>query len=269
MSYYVYQYVDPANMEKIYIGKGQGERDVYHWNSREDKKRHPFRSRLRKMAAYGLKPIIERIWRQDDSFETDDLAEEFAFLVEEEAIEKYGRRVDNTGTLWNLTKGGEGCKLDGKALAKRNKAIARSQKGKVLSEETKRRVSEAKKKLYAENPELRRAASLASLGRKQPPEEIERRRKALIGKTAPSPEGRKRISIFMKLNNPMHRPEVIEKMRLSKIGKKASAETKLKMSLAQKGKIHPIIRCPHCGKEGGLTGMKSWHFDNCKYIRSN
>ena len=25
------------------------------------------------------------------------------------------------------------------------------------------------------------------------------------------------------------------------------------------------ITCPHCGKEGQLTNMKRWHFDNCKH----
>ena len=31
------------------------------------------------------------------------------------------------------------------------------------------------------------------------------------------------------------------------------------------GKKYEIITCPHCGKTGGLTGMKSNHFDNCKF----
>lgn len=51
---------------------------------------------------------------------------------------------------------------------------------------------------------------------------------------------------------------------LSKLGSKASEETKAKMSNAHKGKKHAIVTCPHCGTSGGLTGMKSWHFNNCK-----
>ena len=31
-----------------------------------------------------------------------------------------------------------------------------------------------------------------------------------------------------------------------------------------KGRKQPLITCPHCGKEGGNTIMKRWHFDNCK-----
>lgn len=26
----------------------------------------------------------------------------------------------------------------------------------------------------------------------------------------------------------------------------------------------PIVKCPHCGKEGVQHGMTRWHFDNCK-----
>jgi hypothetical protein len=27
-----------------------------------------------------------------------------------------------------------------------------------------------------------------------------------------------------------------------------------------------IVKCPHCGKEGGSNTMQRWHFDNCKLI---
>ena len=26
-----------------------------------------------------------------------------------------------------------------------------------------------------------------------------------------------------------------------------------------------IVTCPHCGKSGGISGMKHYHFENCKY----
>ena len=40
-------------------------------------------------------------------------------------------------------------------------------------------------------------------------------------------------------------------------------------SLAQCGKKQRIVRCPHCGKEGGASTMPRWHFDNCKQMRGN
>ena len=53
-------------------------------------------------------------------------------------------------------------------------------------------------------------------------------------------------------------------------GKLHSNETKQKMSEKKLGKNHPMwgkkqpkIKCPHCNKKGGNTGMKRWHFDKC------
>ena len=32
------------------------------------------------------------------------------------------------------------------------------------------------------------------------------------------------------------------------------------------GKSRPIVKCPHCPKEGLSMNMRRWHFDNCKTI---
>ena len=39
--------------------------------------------------------------------------------------------------------------------------------------------------------------------------------------------------------------------------------TRQKLSKANKGRIFPVITCPHCNKSGGLTSMKRWHFEKC------
>jgi len=49
------------------------------------------------------------------------------------------------------------------------------------------------------------------------------------------------------------------KMSKSRIGKTHTDESKLKM---QKPKSK--IECPYCSKVGGSNAMKRWHFDNCK-----
>lgn len=85
-----------------------------------------------------------------------------------------------------------------------------------------------------------------------------------------------------------HSPESIQKMRLIKTGKKLSEETRKRISASNmgrkmndytkqrlreaninrtppmRGKHFPKVSCPHCGKTGGLSGMKCWHFDNCR-----
>lgn len=93
-------------------------------------------------------------------------------------------------------------------------------------------------------------------------------------------------------NKPPVTPETKQKMSIAKtgenhylFGKKHSEETKQKMSLASKGvgnsmfdkkhseetkqkmrkpKPQRYITCPHCGKNGGTSNMKRYHFDNCK-----
>jgi hypothetical protein len=45
-----------------------------------------------------------------------------------------------------------------------------------------------------------------------------------------------------------------------------SEETKEKQRAANMGRIYPIVKCPHCGKEGKSGAMKQWHFDNCKSL---
>ncbi len=43
-----------------------------------------------------------------------------------------------------------------------------------------------------------------------------------------------------------------------------SHETKEKLRLLCLGKLQPLSTCPHCGKVGGVSNMKIWHFENCK-----
>ena len=52
-------------------------------------------------------------------------------------------------------------------------------------------------------------------------------------------------------------------------GRKQSPEHIAKRTDKTKGmkyKSHDKIQCPHCGKIGGSSNMKRWHFDNCKSL---
>lgn len=41
-------------------------------------------------------------------------------------------------------------------------------------------------------------------------------------------------------------------------------ETKLKMSLSQKGRKHKKVNCPYCGKQCTPSTLSRWHNNNCK-----
>lgn len=150
----------------------------------------------------------------------DGLTWEQACEKEKEFICLYGRIDKHNGVLVNLTDGGDGAfgvimteerKKQISELSKGNK----SRTGQKTSEETKKRMSEAqkglKRKPFSEQGwENFIKARIATRGRKQSIEEIENRRKSLIGK--------KRTE------------ETKEKLRLVNQGKKMSDISKKKMS---------------------------------------
>ena len=100
--YYVYVYKDPRptkNQQVVYVGKGIGDRAWYHWNKRV-RGNKGFGAFLALLRQEKLEPIIEIV--------RDGLEEAEAFYEEVRLIEAYGRRDLGTGTLFNLTDGGEG-----------------------------------------------------------------------------------------------------------------------------------------------------------------
>jgi len=101
--FYVYVYLDPRpgkGLQPIYVGKGTVDLDraSYHWERRCV---NPFLQRvLDKIRAAGLVPQITIAAYMED--------EEEAFSMERDLIAQYGRRDLRTGSLCNLTEGGQG-----------------------------------------------------------------------------------------------------------------------------------------------------------------
>ena len=103
-SFYVYVYIDPRNNEPFYVGKGRGRRYKHHLNSAKSDLHYKESNRLkinkiRKILGSGMEPIIEIF---------SDLSENDSFIMEMNLISKYGRMDLGTGTLTNLSEGGEG-----------------------------------------------------------------------------------------------------------------------------------------------------------------
>jgi hypothetical protein len=100
--FYVYVYRDPRptkNLQVVYVGKGVGDRMYAHWRKRVHKNKG-FGSFLALLRRNNLEPVIEKVSEYAD--EAEALAEEMRL------ISLYGRRDIKTGTLFNLTDGGEG-----------------------------------------------------------------------------------------------------------------------------------------------------------------
>lgn len=104
--FYVYIYEDPTKEnEPFYVGKGQGWRykdhilEAMRWDGLSSKNRHKL-YRIRKIWNNNMNVIIRKIFHTYN--------EEDAFTVEKLLINMLGRRDLGTGTLLNLTDGGEG-----------------------------------------------------------------------------------------------------------------------------------------------------------------
>lgn len=66
-----------------------------------------------------------------------------------------------------------------------------------------------------------------------------------------SQDSQKQKELMLSGQHPFQREDVLEKRK--KICSKSKSEQNSKK-----------IKCPHCGKEGGATNMKRYHFDRCK-----
>lgn len=84
----------------------------------------------------------------------------------------------------------------------------------------------------------------------------------------PSEETKRKISEGMKGRKmPPFTEEHKRNLSAAQKGKKFSEEHRRNMSEGMKGKKDKKVTCPHCGKEGGVSGMTRYHFDNCKQIQ--
>jgi hypothetical protein len=145
---YVYIYLDPRKTpaEPIYVGKGNGKRASFH----KTRANNPILKRkIAKMNGLGLEPIVE-IYQ-------DNLSDQEALNLEIQLISKFGRIDLKTGTLCNLTEGGEGS--SGRIMSEETKKLwSQQRKGKkqteaqyaancnrIISEETRKKQSEANK----------------------------------------------------------------------------------------------------------------------------
>lgn len=95
--FYVYVYIHPEKGTPVYVGKGTGKRYKSHLSKSSNKILEHKMKFWRK--AYGS--IDYYIYR-------DNLTEDEALKLEEELISEWGTVVDNTGYLYNISKGGKG-----------------------------------------------------------------------------------------------------------------------------------------------------------------
>lgn len=133
--YYVYHIINPITFRLFYVGKGEGSRCRQHLT---DKPEYTHNKRLngyiRNLIKNNTPPTIIKI--------AENLTEEYAYELEELEIKKYGRvGFDENGILLNILESGRPPSFRGED---------HPFYGKSHTEETKRKISETKKKQFSE-----------------------------------------------------------------------------------------------------------------------
>lgn len=193
---YAWQYPDGRT---FYVGKGHGRRDRDEATGRN----RFFRAIVAKIRRQDGEPRIVR-WH-------DRLTEDDAHRLEMAYIKLFGRRDLWTGTLCNLTNGGEG------------------EGGRVLSAEHRAKIGAASSNRSAET---RAKISAANTGRKHTAEQRAKIARALLGrpKSATAVAKLRKSKLGIPLSEE-HRA----KLRAANLGKTASAETREKIGAAHRG----------------------------------
>lgn len=239
-SYYVYRYVDDISGTVLYIGKGKGDRYKHHLQTVESKKRTRFLNKLRQLNNLGTPATVELL--------VENLTEEQAFAKEIEFIKIYGRKSTDSGTLYNMTDGGEGCSLTGESLVNRNKAIAKANMGRFQSDATKLKISKQKKKFYVNNPEAKAVVSERLAKFREDPVVQSRRKDAAIKANTGRKISPEHLDVMLELAASANRKSIVSSAGTIFGSAKEAAEFF--------GVSVPIIRNMCCGKrEAPISGV--------------
>lgn len=146
MNYYVYQYLN-EDQTPYYIGKGKG-------------------NRAYSTAHNTIVPPKDRI-----SFVAENLSEQEALDLEIELIAKYGRKIDKSGILDNLTAGGDGGRSGFKHYESTKQKLREARAKQVTTDETREKMRQAHTG-RVHSKETREKMSKSATGRKKSPEEL-------------------------------------------------------------------------------------------------
>lgn len=171
--------------------------------------------------------------------------------------------------------------LNGKRYTSRTFAYARSawasemaklNRGRVFSDETKSKMRAAKVGLTPWNKGVKTGKNSADIKRAADYEANPKKCKVCYGKIDYHVRNARTYCsnkcAHSDPENPMIKARDSAPKRANsgtfKKGNKVSAETAGKISAKLKGIKRPRGICPHCNTEGAISLLKRWHFDNCK-----
>lgn len=161
---------------------------------------------------------------------------------------------NNNSLIWGL----KAMTISSRLVIRNNKMfgwirrlVSNANSERIFTKETREKMSSSKlgntyKRGKIASDETRKMLSIAASGRKHTDES-----KAKISAAGKRP----------------CKEETKIKIGLSNRGRKLppiSEMTRKKLSESANGRIYRKVICNYCNKSGGVTGMKRWHFENCK-----
>jgi hypothetical protein len=235
--FYIYRHIRLDTNQVFYIGKGVGCRrgntfSAFYSRALTPKHRSPFWYRITANTEYDVEIVMEF---------TDESA---CFAKEKELIALYGRRNLGTGSLCNLTDGGEGpsgCFPDERTKNKMREARARqsppvprgtkkyppgSRRARPPRTEESRRMMREKMRGRVFSPEHCKKISISKRGKKMSPETRQRMSQSKLGHPVSEATRRKMSTTHTRRHANGPRQQV-------------SQETRRKISIALKGKPKP------------------------------
>lgn len=96
--YYVYELINPINNVVFYVGKGKNKRAWTHVKYLKEDDKSMKANTIRKILNHGMEPIVKQVFFTNIQKEAD--------AYEKELISKYGRKVNKSGILTNISVGG-------------------------------------------------------------------------------------------------------------------------------------------------------------------
>lgn len=246
---YVYRHIRLDKNQPFYIGIGSDSKGKY--SRAHAVKRNPIHQSITNKTNFKVEIIL------------DDLSWEEACEKEKELIKLYGRIDLHTGSLSNMTSGGDGIVN--------------------LSEESRKIISKKAKlnhllypEKYKHTPEQKEKISTALRGTSKSKEHRTKLSKSKLGKKLPplTEQHKTRISECRKGQS---RPDVSNRNR-QRVG---PCSGKIRITDGTRSKfIDPTIEiptgwykwepnllkvtCPNCNKDFTKANARRWHFDNCK-----
>lgn len=176
------------------------------------------------------------------------------FHAEINLINFYGRKIEKSGPLCNLSEGGEGARY--KSSEKQKEAARKANSGRIVSDETRRKLSVALKNTFTSRDGTFK-------GKKHSDATKQKMSESHSGENHPQYGVRGKDHF----NYGKKRPEwVITKIKeaVSKIDN--SCTDKRKQQLKDYWNSQPLLTCPHCGKQSSFKpAMLRYHFDRCKH----